>query len=142
MSNAGKKGNRRGRRRFLKGVALGAGVLALPGMPAKGQSAGFFQAMDAGSPIVEDRPIGYPRVFTGTRRKMLSFPLGGVGAGSIALGGRGELREWWIFNRPDKGNSPQYAFPSIWARVGNRQPIARVLEARFMPPYEGPSGLS
>jgi non-lysosomal glucosylceramidase len=141
MSNAGKKGSRRGRRRFLKDVALGAGALALPGMPAESKSAGFLQATGAGSPIVEDRSIRYPRVFTGTRRKMLSFPLGGVGAGSIALGGRGELREWWIFNRPDKGNSPQYAFSSIWARVGNRQPIARVLEARFMPPYEGASGL-
>ena len=45
---------------------------------------------------------------------MISFPLGGVGAGSIGLGGRGQLQEWWIFNRPDKGKSPQYAFPAIW----------------------------
>ncbi len=72
---------------------------------------------------------------------MLSFPLGGVGAGSIGLGGRGELREWWIFNRPDKGNSPQYAFPSIWVQAGNQAPVARVLEARILPPYEGSSGL-
>jgi non-lysosomal glucosylceramidase len=72
---------------------------------------------------------------------MLAFPLGGVGAGSISLGGRGELREWWIFNRPDKGNSPNYAFPSIWAQAGNTPPVARVLEARYLPPYEGSSGL-
>ena len=72
---------------------------------------------------------------------MLAFPLGGVGAGSISLGGRGQLRDWEIFNRPDKGNSPQYAFASIWAQTGDAKPVARVLEARIQPPYEGPSGL-
>jgi uncharacterized protein (DUF608 family) len=72
---------------------------------------------------------------------MLAFPLGGVGAGSIALGGRGQLRDWEIFNRPDKGNSPAYAFASIWAKSGDAKPVARVLESRLQPPYEGPSGL-
>ena len=85
--------------------------------------------------------IDYPRVFRGDRRRMLAFPLGGVGAGSISLGGRGDLREWWIFNRPDKGNAPQYAFPSIWAQAAGRPAVARVLEARYLPPYEGSSGL-
>jgi len=67
---------------------------------------------------------------------MLAFPLGGVGAGSISLGGRGQLRDWEVFNRPDKGFAPPYAFASI--RAGN---VARVLEARYLPPYEGSSGL-
>src|SRR5579875_1947162 len=141
MSNGGKKGSRRGRRRFLKDVALGAGAMALPGMPVKGKSAEFSRAPGAEESVRKEWSITYPRVFTGARRKMLSFPLGGVGAGSIGLGGRGELREWWIFHRPDKGNSPQDAFPSLWARDGHRQPSARVLEARIMPPYEGASGL-
>ncbi len=72
---------------------------------------------------------------------MIAFPLGGVAAGSLSLGGRGQLRDWEIFNRANKGYRPAYAFPSIWARRGNRKPIARVLEARILPPYEGPSGL-
>jgi non-lysosomal glucosylceramidase len=72
---------------------------------------------------------------------MLAFPLGGVGAGSISLGGRGQLRDWEIFNRADKGKSPNYAFACIWARVGESASVARVLEARLAPPYEGPSGL-
>ena len=47
--------------------------------------------------------VAYPRVFTGAHLSQISFPLGGVGAGSIGLGGRGQLREWQIFNRPDPG---------------------------------------
>ncbi len=72
---------------------------------------------------------------------MLAFPLGGVCAGSISLGGRGQLRDWEIFNRADKGRTPDYAFPSIWAQAGKGKPVASVLEARMLPPYEGSSGL-
>jgi uncharacterized protein (DUF608 family) len=72
---------------------------------------------------------------------MISFPLGGVGAGSIGLGGRGQLRDWEIANRTDKGNSPSYCIPTIWAQAEGGKPVARVLEARFQPPYEGQSGL-
>ncbi|HTZ56574.1 MAG TPA: GH116 family glycosyl-hydrolase [Acidobacteriaceae bacterium] len=85
--------------------------------------------------------ISFPRIFTGSELKMLAFPLGGVAAGSVALGGRGQLRDWEIFNRPNKGFSPQYAFPSIWVKAGNATPITRVLEARILPPYEGQDGL-
>jgi non-lysosomal glucosylceramidase len=83
----------------------------------------------------------YPRVFSGGQLKMIAFPLGGVGAGSISLGGRGQLRDWEIFNKPNKGFSPAYAFPAIWARTGNAKPVTRVLEARILPPYEGQTGL-
>ncbi|MBV9154952.1 MAG: hypothetical protein JO097_01730, partial [Acidobacteriaceae bacterium] len=86
-------------------------------------------------------PIEYPRVFSGNRLKMIAFPLGGVGAGSLSLGGRGQLRDWEIFNRADKGNNLAYALPSLWVQSGNAEPIARVLEARYEPPYEGESGL-
>jgi non-lysosomal glucosylceramidase len=85
--------------------------------------------------------ISFPRVFTGEQLKMLAFPLGGVGSGSLALGGRGQLRDWEIFNRPNKGFSPPYAFPAIWIKAGDAKPITRVLEARILPPYEGQDGL-
>ena len=72
---------------------------------------------------------------------MIAFPLGGIGTGSISLGGRGQFRDWEIFNRSDKGRSPDYAFASIWAQVGNAKPVARVLESRLLPPYASTSGL-
>jgi uncharacterized protein (DUF608 family) len=131
-----KNGKNKGRRGFLKTVAMGAGALALPGgAPGQTPPASGPPAASASS------AIDYPRTFTGAKCKMIVFPLGGVGSGTLGLGGRGQLCEWWIFNRPDKGNSPHYCFPSIWVQSRNRKPVAKVLEARYMPPYEGPSGL-
>src|SRR5450759_4867565 len=117
------------RRDFLRNAALGIGAAT----NAPGESP---------QPVkTAATEIGYPRVFTGRQLAMIAFPLGGVGAGSLSLGGRGQLRDWEIFNRPNKGYSPSYGFPSIWAQAGKAKPVARVLEARILPPYEGAEGL-
>ena len=83
----------------------------------------------------------YPRRFRGRQLRMISFPLGGVAAGSLGLGGRGQLVNWEIFNKPNKGFRPPYAFPAIWAQAGDGKPVARVLESRILPPFEGQDGL-
>jgi uncharacterized protein (DUF608 family) len=122
-----------GRRAFLQQVALGAGVAAqTPGPP---------QAGAAAAASVPPADIPYPRVFRGRQLERIAFPLGGVAAGSISLGGRGQLRDWEIFNRPNKGNAPSYAFPSVWVQSGGAGPVAKVLESRIQPPYEGATGL-
>jgi uncharacterized protein (DUF608 family) len=132
-----------GRRGFLKTVALaGVPLGAAAQDAAQKPPAATPSAPPEPKPVILPRSsMHYPHVYTGRQLAMLAYPLGGVGAGSISLGGRGQLRDWEIFNRPDKGRSPEYAFASIWARTGSRKPIARVLEARLMPPYEGPDGL-
>src|SRR6202453_2221125 len=61
--------------------------------------------------------VSYPRRFSGRQLKMIAFPLGGVAAGSLSLGGRGQLRDWEIFNGPNKGFSPPYALPAIWIQI-------------------------
>jgi len=121
------------RRTFLQQVAL-AGAAAQT--PATAQPTAPKQG--ALAPVPE---IVYPRFFTGRHLTAIAFPLGGVASGAISLGGRGQLRDWEIFNRPDKGNAPEYAFPAIWVQAGTRRPVARVLESRIQPPYEGSSGL-
>ncbi len=83
----------------------------------------------------------WPRRFTGKSLAQIAMPLGGVAAGSISLGGRGQLRDWEIFNRPDKGNQPAYAFASVWAQAAGAKPVAMVAEARHLPPFEGQNGL-
>jgi non-lysosomal glucosylceramidase len=127
------------RRDFLKQAAgaLGAATLAEPGSPS-------VLNREPQSQIEPDHPaadIDYPRQFRGRQLRMISFPLGGVAAGSIGLGGRGQLINWEIFNRPNKGYRPSYAFPSIWAQAAGGKPVTRVLESRIQPPYEGQDGL-
>ena len=129
------------RREFLKKVA-GGGALA----PALGglASSGQVEKLQAEKPRRAEAGVGgttptriqFPRIFSGRNLNLIAFPLGGIGTGTISLGGRGQLRDWEIFNRPDKGNTPDYCFPAIWAQVGVRRPVARVLEARIEPPYE------
>ena len=41
----------------------------------------------------------------------IAFPLGGIGTGTIALGGRAELRDFEVLSRPSKGFTP----PCGWA---------------------------
>ena len=42
--------------------------------------------------------------YSGSATSMISFPLGGIGTGSVGLGGNGRLVDWEICNRPNKGS--------------------------------------
>jgi len=131
-----KKSGIAGRRRFLKTVGWTVGA-ASQSSAAEQTSGGTPEPASRAEPAFQ-----YPRTFKGRQLERIAFPLGGVAAGSVALGGRGQLLDWEIFNRPDKGRSVSYAFPAVWAQVGTGKPVARVLEARLMPPYDAASGLN
>jgi non-lysosomal glucosylceramidase len=136
-----------GRRDFLKQSLLAA---AVPGFAAAAQTQSppevpppHAAPQTAGRPAAPVRAprVAYPRMFSGPQLSEISFPLGGVGTGCIGLGGRGQLRDWEIFNRPDKGHGPSYAFPAIRVDDGRGSPFVSVLEARLQPPYQGAFGL-
>jgi len=132
-----------GRRKFLKTVALAGGMAQAQAGEAQTAAQGESKSPAApATPAPARQPIEYPRVFAGRQLSMIAFPLGGVGAGSVSLGGRGQLSDWEIFNRADKGKAPAYSFPCIWAKTANGKPVARVLEARLQPPYEATQGLN
>lgn len=86
-------------------------------------------------PTVGQETIQFPRQHTGRQLARVSCPLGGIGTGGIGLGGRGNLQDWQIFNRPDIGNALDYAFPSLWVKAA-ATPYAVVLERRLLPPYD------
>ncbi|MDZ7391427.1 MAG: non-lysosomal glucosylceramidase [candidate division KSB1 bacterium] len=81
------------------------------------------------------------RTFTGQALAQVAFPLGGIGTGTVSLGGRGELRDWEIFNRPGKGFSLPFTFFALWAKPVEGEPVAKILERRLLPPYTGAFGL-
>jgi len=81
------------------------------------------------------------RVFEGGMLSEIAFPIGGIGTGTVSLGGRGNLRDWEIFNRPGKGKDLPYTFFSLWFKEEGSKPVSRILEARFLPPYRGSHGI-
>ena len=56
----------------------------------------------------------------------ISFPLGGIGSGCIGLAGNGELKDWEIFNRPNKCTRNGYSHFAVKASCSNKN-VAKVL---------------
>ena len=50
----------------------------------------------------------------------ISFPLGGIGSGSVGLAGNGSLVDWEIFNKPNKGSLNGYTHIAVRARIGEK----------------------
>ncbi|PYV84891.1 MAG: hypothetical protein DMG93_03280 [Acidobacteria bacterium] len=88
--------------------------------------------------LLPDR--GPQRIFTGEHLSEIAFPLGGIGTGTVSLGGRGELRDWEIFNRPGKGKILPFSFVALWSRPQGSSATVKVVESELMPPYRGSFG--
>ena len=80
-------------------------------------------------------PRQQPRIFTGEALAQIAFPLGGIGTGTVSLGGRGQLKDWEIHDHPDKGRVQRFTFFALWARRQDETPVAKILERRILPPY-------
>lgn len=65
-------------------------------------------------------------IYENKKTKQISFPLGGIGTGCIGLAGNGELREWEIFNRPNKNTRNGYSHFAIKA-VSKTKKVVKVL---------------
>lgn len=69
-----------------------------------------------------------PYRFTGARLTEIAFPLGGIGTGCVSLDGRGGLRDWEIFHRPNKNSLMEATFPALWVREEGQEPRALVVQ--------------
>jgi uncharacterized protein (DUF608 family) len=75
----------------------------------------------------------------------IALPLGGIGTGTVSLGGYGDLRDWEIMNRPAKGYFPgggrTAPFFALYAKQPGATPIARALQGMLPEDvYEGAMG--
>src|SRR5215475_11942850 len=91
------------RREFLSSTSAAALAWAASGKQGGAANPEAFRS-PAGSVIpytrqqlTESTP---QRTLTGEQLSEVAFPLGGIGTGTVSLGGRGQLRDWEIFNRP------------------------------------------
>lgn len=58
-----------------------------------------------GGEIMENWP--FLKKYEGEYLRRIALPLGGIGTGTVSLGGRGNLQDWAIMNSPAMGYTPQ-----------------------------------
>lgn len=75
-------------------------------------------------------------IYEKEKLKKISFPLGGIGTGCIGLTGNGELKDWEVFNRPNKNTRNGYSHFAICAKK-NGETVARVLQGDTTEDYLG-----
>ena len=63
----------------------------------------------AAAALAEELP--YFKAYDGAHLNRIALPLGGIGTGTVSLGGRGELRDWTLTDGPHMG----------WSTVGHRK---------------------
>lgn len=79
--------------------------------------------------------------YDGDHLAKIALPLGGIGTGTVSLGGRGDLRDWEVVNRPAKGFTPCRAFFALYARPEGGEAVTRCLEGPLeASAYEGGFG--
>ena len=74
--------------------------------------------------------------YTGNALNEISFPLGGIGTGSIGLAGNGRFVDWEIFNRPNKGSINGYSHIAVKA-TGNGVHACKVLNGDLTKGFMG-----
>lgn len=74
--------------------------------------------------------------YTGNALREISFPLGGIGTGSIGLMGNGHLMDWEIFNRADKGSLNGYTHIAVKETV-NGESRYKVLQGDWDKDFTG-----
>ncbi len=87
-------------------------------------------------------PASAGRRYRDEALREIAFPLGGIGTGTVSLGGFGNLRDWEIFNRPNKGSVLPFTFAALRLEgAGLAKPLVRVVERQPLAPFPGDSGV-
>lgn len=86
------------------------------------------------------QPLSALRTFADEQLDRVCLPVGGIGTGTIGFGGRADLRDFEIGNRPAKGFRPGIAFFALRFET-EAGPVVRLLEGPLSArEYEGAMG--
>lgn len=77
------------------------------------------------------------RIYTGSKRREIAFPLGGMGTGCVSLDGTGRLQDWEIHNHPSKGSINGFSHFAVKVEENGCVLDARVMNADLPGPYTG-----
>ncbi|NLH43115.1 MAG: hypothetical protein GX448_14850, partial [Planctomycetes bacterium] len=99
------------------------------------------------SPVRLESPAQWPvlKEYDQDHLAKIALPLGGIGTGTVSLGGRGDLRDWEIMNRPAKGFVPTRGstgpFFAVFTKESKGRTCARAIEGPIdLSLYEDASG--
>lgn len=81
-------------------------------------------------------------IYEGKNLKEISFPLGGIGTGSIGLMGNGGFIDWEIYNRPNKRSENLNTFFAIRAEYPDGKIVCRVLMGDYNRDFSGNIGVT
>ena len=134
--------SRLGRREFVRQAGLGAYGLAELRPRVEKESP---ESRAEIAQILADSEWPSLRHYGPTSLDRIALPLGGIGTGTVSLGGRGDLRDFEIMNRPAKGFVPVSGavapFAALFAREAGGKAHCRLLEGPLpLPVFEGSHG--
>ena len=69
-----------------------------------------------------------PYTYRGDQLREIAFPLGGISTGCVSLDGRGGLRDWEIYGRPNKNSQLELTFPSLYVRAHGEEARALTVQ--------------
>ena len=78
-------------------------------------------------------------IYTDQNLRQISFPIGGIGTGSIGISGNGSFIDWEIFNKPNKGSKFDTYF-AIRAERSDGKSVTKVLQGDWKGNYMGEYG--
>jgi non-lysosomal glucosylceramidase len=130
------------RKAMLLSMVLGVGLAVARGAVARSAD----DVVVEKSPVRLDSSADWPvlKEYDESHLARIALPLGGIGTGTVSLGGRGDLRDWEIMNRPAKGFLPTRGtgpFFAIFTKDSKGQTQTRALEGPIdFALYEDASG--
>ena len=74
-----------------------------------------------------DRPWPIIKHYDQKHLSQIALPIGGIGTGTISLGGRGDGKDWEIVTRPAKGFNPGSPFFAIRVKPAGGSTKVRAL---------------
>jgi uncharacterized protein (DUF608 family) len=118
----------------MKTLSLISTLVAVCGLfsggPASAQVTATIEKVEADTAAAKEWPV--LKRYDQNHLARIALPLGGIGTGTVSLGGRGDLRDWEVMNRAAKGFVPLRGstgpFFALFIKTVDGQTVTRAVQ--------------